>query len=203
MVCHQQIKVRILRAYILSFLQQHTDVNHGLVQPWKKTIWASELKLYSRVLRIPWIRKVKNAGILRELNNGENWITDSIMMEKLKYFVHIKCHWFRKNNEGGHRSRKEVQGPTRAEDFEGILGTRVHESGWLVIRDESFQQAGMRVTFHKSQGDWQSVMSHLSGSWWECQSQGNWQSVVSHLSGPGWEQHSARILLPDYQSHTP
>lgn len=45
-----------------------------------------------------WINKIKNTGILQDLNNEANGLLDSIKSWKLKYFGYIKHYsGFRKN----------------------------------------------------------------------------------------------------------
>lgn len=58
----------------------------------EKEIGHFKLRCNRKVLRIPWTKKVKNTGILQNQNNTENWVLNSILTWKLKYFDHIKSH---------------------------------------------------------------------------------------------------------------
>src|SRR5579871_4854224 len=67
-------------------------VNLGRSPTVKNKIAAFETKCYRKILRIPWIKKVTNAAILKELNVKENWLNNMALSRKLLYFGHIKRH---------------------------------------------------------------------------------------------------------------
>ena len=53
-----------------------------------KFIWC-----YRRALRIPWTGKRTNKYVLEQIGNvPENWLQNTIMRQKLKFFGHIKTH---------------------------------------------------------------------------------------------------------------
>lgn len=82
-----EIKIRLLRCYILSILYYGVE-SWTLTKATEKRLEAFEMWLYRRILKIPWVDKVSNRAVLERIGKQKE-IMNTIKRRKLEYLGHI------------------------------------------------------------------------------------------------------------------
>ena len=116
----------------------------------EKKINAFETKCYRRILRIPWIEKIKNTEILKELKVGQDWLLNNIKARKLSYFGHLKRHdsLERHTLEARLEGKRRKGRPTRrwTEDIKKWLPMSHTEAGREAQKREVFRRMVREAT---------------------------------------------------------
>lgn len=81
------LKLRIMRCYIFSVLLYGVET-WTLTQSTSKKLEAFEMWCYRRMLKIPWIDKIRNEEVLERLKK-EREVLATVKKRKLEYFGHL------------------------------------------------------------------------------------------------------------------
>ena len=88
----EKTKLKFIRSLIFPIATYGSET-WSIGKAAEKKINSFELRCYRRVLRIPWTDKRTNKSVLEQIGNvPENWLQNTIMRQKLKFFGHIKRH---------------------------------------------------------------------------------------------------------------
>lgn len=85
----------------------------------KNSIGAFLLTCYRKMLSIPWMQKMNNTDILKDLNNEQNWFQNRIMSLKLKYFGSIEGHDDDYGNGSDNDNKEEDDGDNNDQVYFG------------------------------------------------------------------------------------
>ena len=150
----EKTKLKFVRSLIFPIATYGSET-WSISKEAAKKINSFELRCYRRVLRIPWTAKRTNSSILEQLGNiPENWLQDTIMSRKLKYFGHIKRHdCLEKDIYEGVVEGKRGRGRPRrrwSQDISERLNTTVTEAGRRANDREAFRQAVRDATCRRA-----------------------------------------------------
>ena len=88
----EKTKLKFIRSLIFPIATYGSET-WSIGKAAEKKINSFELRCYRRVLRIPWTDKRTNKSVFEQIGNvPENWLQNTIMRQKLKFFGHIKRH---------------------------------------------------------------------------------------------------------------
>ena len=89
---NESTKLKFLRSLIFPIATYGSET-WSISKEAEKKINAFELRCYRRILRIPWTDKRTNVSVLQQMEiTQENWLQNSIVRQKLKFFGHVKRH---------------------------------------------------------------------------------------------------------------
>ena len=150
----EKTKLKFVRSLIFPIATYGSET-WSISKEAAKRINSFELRCYRRVLRIPWTAKRTNSSILKQLGNiPENWLQDTIMSTKLKYFGHVKRHdCLEKDIYEGIVEGKRGRGRPRrrwSQDISERLNTTVTEAGRRANDREAFRRAVRDATCRRA-----------------------------------------------------
>ena len=151
---NNETKLKFLRALIFPIATYGSET-WSLSKEAEKKINAFELKCYRKILRIPWTAKRTNTSVLTELGNiPEEWLQNTIISRKLKYFGHVKRHHCLEKDiyEGIVEGRRGRGRPRRrwSQDISDRLNTTVTEAGRRAQNREAFRRAVKDATCRRA-----------------------------------------------------
>ena len=149
-----ETKLKFLRALIFPIATYGSET-WSLSKEAEKKINAFELRCYRKILRIPWTEKRTNVSILTELGNiPEEWLQNTIVSRKLKYFGHVKRHDCLERDiyEGIIEGKRGRGRPRRrwSKDISERLNTTVTEAGRRAQDRDAFRRAVRDATCRRA-----------------------------------------------------
>ena len=151
---NDQTKLKFLRSLIFPIATYGSET-WSLSKEAEKKINAFELRCYRKILRISYVDRRTNASVLNELGNiPENWLQNTILSRKMKYFGHVKRHdCLEKDIYEGIIEGKRGRGRPRrrwSQDISDRLNTTVTEAGRRAQDRAAFRQAVKDATCRRA-----------------------------------------------------
>ena len=151
---NDQTKLKFLRSLIFPIATYGSET-WSLSKEAEKKINAFELRCYRKILRISYVDRRTNASVLNELGNiPENWLQNTILSRKMKYFGHVKRHdCLEKDIYEGIIEGKRGRGRPRrrwSQDISDRLNTSVTEAGRRAQDRAAFRQAVKDATCRRA-----------------------------------------------------
>jgi hypothetical protein len=85
-----QLRMRLVRCYVFSVLFYGVE-SWTLTENTLKRLEAFEMWVYRRMLRVPWVDRVRNEEILGRMGK-ETEVIRTVKVRKLSYFGHVMRH---------------------------------------------------------------------------------------------------------------
>ena len=151
---NEKTKLKFVKALIFPIATYGSET-WSLNSTAEQKINAFEMRSYRKLLKVQWTEKRTNASIRDQLGNiPENWLLDTILRRKLKYFGHIKRHDCLEKQifEGIVEGRRGRGRPKRrwSQDISDRLQTTVAEAGRRALSRDAFRRAVRDATCRRA-----------------------------------------------------